>query len=92
MRHYYIYYRFSPDQADAIAAAVQSIQQQLKAKLGISGRLLKKRDEPNLLMEIYEGILESREFEEALRAAEIQSGIAGLLSPDEKRHVECFED
>jgi hypothetical protein len=53
MRHYYIYYRIVPDQADTIAAAIQVIQQQLETSLGIRGRLLKKRDEPNLWMEIY---------------------------------------
>ncbi len=92
MRHYYIYYRIPLDQAANIAAAIQVLQQQLEAKLGIRGRLLKKRDEPNLWMEIYEGISESREFEAALSAAEMQTGIAGLLSPGEKRHIECFEE
>lgn len=92
MRHYYIYYRIVPAQADAVAAAVQGIFRQLEIELGIHGRLLNKRDEPNLWMEIYEGIAGSEEFEAALSAAEIQCGIAGVLSPDEKRHIECFEE
>ena len=92
MRHYYIYYRIAPAQAAAIAAAVQGIQQQLESKLGICGRLLKKHDEPDLWMEIYEGVAESVEFEAALHAAEMQSGITGLLSTGETRHIECFED
>lgn len=92
MRHYYIYYRIAPDQAADIAAAIQIIRQQLRKTLGINGRLLKKRDEANLWMEIYEDILDSGEFEAALSAAETQSGIAGLLSPGETRHIECFED
>lgn len=92
MRHYYIYYRIAPAQAANITAAVQCMQQRLAIVCGIRGRLLKKRDEQNLWMEIYENIADSQEFEAALRAAEIQCGIAGLLSPGEIRHVECFED
>jgi len=92
MRHYYIYYRIAPAQAKLIAGAVRLIQQQLAAQLDIHGRLLTKCDEPNLWMEIYEGITASVEFETALLAAEIQSGIAGLLGPDETRHIECFEE
>lgn len=92
MRHYYIYYRIAPAQASATGAAVQFMQKQIAAQLKIHGRLLKKRDEPNLWMEIYEDISDSAEFEAALSAAENQSGIAGLLSPGDKRHIECFED
>lgn len=92
MRHYYVYYRIAPEQAAAVAVAVQVMQQQLDAKLGIRGRLLKKYDEPNLWMEIYEDIFASQEFEAALCAAEVHSGIADLLNPGEKRHWECFED
>ena len=92
MHHYYIYYRIAAEQAPHVTIAVQAIQSQIETRHGIRGRLLKKRNEPNLWMEVYENVPENVAFEGALTAAVLQSGIADFLSPDETRHVECFED
>jgi hypothetical protein len=85
--NYYIYYRVQPEHSAAAEAAVKHIQSEIAARCGITGRVLKKRDETNLWMEIYEQV-ESAAFEDILAAAENKSGIAALL--DGARHKECF--
>ncbi len=92
MYHYYIYFRIPSERASDIEVAIQRIQFAVKAQLGVSGRLLKKRNEPNLWMEVYENLPEKSGFEDALRLAEDQTGIAALLEVGEKRHIECFEN
>lgn len=92
MLHYYIYFRIPAERATAITSAIQRMQQTIQAQLGITGRLLKKRNEPQLWMEVYENVPELSGFEDALKLAEEQSGITDLLGPQEQRHIECFKD
>jgi len=92
MRHYYIYYRIQPKFASAIESAIQRMQLEIKAQLGIAGRLLKKRDDPALWMEVYENVAENAAFEEVLRLVETETNIVSLLDPGSKRHIECFQD
>lgn len=92
MLHYYIYFRMSVERTAEIANAVQHIQKTIQSRLGISGRLLKKRDEPNLWMEVYENLPEHTDFEAVLKLAEEHSGIVALLGPQGKRHIECFKN
>jgi len=87
--NYYIYYRVQPEHGAALEAAVKQIQDELAAHCGVSGRLLKKRDEPNVWMEIYEQV-SSAAFEDALAWAEHKADIAALLGGDGIRHRECF--
>lgn len=92
MRHYYIYYRIQPKFTAAIETAIQRMQLEIKAQLGITGRLLKKRDDPELWMEVYENVAENAAFEEVLHLLETETAIADLLDPGSKRHIECFQD
>lgn len=92
MLHYYIYYRVQPACIAQAEAAVQQIQSEIALRFGINGSLLKKRDEPNLWMEIYSGLTSGAGFETALKQAEDKAGIAALLRDDGARHVECFQD
>ena len=89
MLNYYIYYRVPPEHSAAAEAAVQQIQDEIATRCGITGRLLKKRDEPNLWMETYEQVSNTA-FENALALAENKAGIAALLGGDGTRHRECF--
>ena len=92
MDHYYIYFRIPAERAAAIETAIHHLQLAIKEQLGINGRLLKKRDEPNLWMEVYENLPEHSGFEDVLERLEAQIGIAELLGANEKRHIECFKN
>ena len=92
MWHYYIYYRVDPHQEAKATEAAQSLLRIVAAKLQVTGVRRRKCGEPNLWMEIYEGIADRALFESALQEAEQQSGILQILNAGERRHWECFED
>ena len=60
---YYIYYRVQPEQAAACERAVRAVLSAVHAATGIAGRLMKKRGETNLWMEVYEGVTDDAKFE-----------------------------
>lgn len=90
MFHYYIYYRVSAAHSLEASAAVKQIQYEIEAHFSIAGRLLKKREEPLLWMEIYENVPSSEAFEAALKSAESKAEIMRFVAGDGLRHVECF--
>jgi len=89
---YYIYYRVDPVQAETCAAAVQKLLATMQERSGIRGRLLKKRNEPLLWMEIYEQVIDEARFELELAEAVAASGINALLQAGSTRHTECFAE
>ncbi len=90
MFHYYIYYRVDPERTLEADAAVKQIQYEMEAHFSVAGRLLKKRGEPLLWMEIYENVPSSAEFETVLKRAEDKAGIMRFVRGDGQRHLECF--
>jgi len=86
---YYIYYRVAqPAQAQTL---VRHIQSSLKARTGIDGRLLRKRDDPSTWMEIYERVEDVDVFEQCLAAAVRATNFEAVLATGDVRHMECFE-
>mgnify|MGYP001764800031 CR=1 FL=1 len=66
MNHYYIYYQVSEKKEFDAEQAVRTMQARLACRSGVSGRLLKKRDDPGLWMEIYERVADPDRFERLL--------------------------
>jgi hypothetical protein len=88
---YYIYYKVAPAQAQNCEARVLELFSALKQSTGIAGRLLKKRSDPLLWMEVYENVRDDAKFELELEQATSQLAIAQCLQEDSTRRVECFE-
>ena len=87
---YYIYYRVAtPAQARKL---VRYIQSALKVETGVDGRLLTKRDDPSMWMEIYEGVGDGGTFEQALGVILQSADFSSALAAGSVRHIECFED
>lgn len=87
---YYIYYRVvRPAHAQAL---VRRMQAELKNKTGVDGRLLRKRGDPATWMEIYEGVVDSGQFEQCLGAMLQAVDFASALETGGTRHMECFEE
>ena len=90
MWHYYVYYRVDPNDTPTLETLVASMQSRLKCQTGVVGRLLKKREDPLLWMEIYENVENPAQFEDALSRIvdkfEIEMFLAGYAS----RKIECF--
>ena len=88
---YYIYYRVAPEHTTWLEPRVRALQAALAAETGIIGRLMKKRDEPLLWMEVYEGVRHSEAFERALERLAREHGIAEGLQAGGQRRTECFQ-
>ena len=89
---YYIYSRVEPEKSAACEPAVRTLLSAVGSATGISGRLLKKRGEASLWMEVYEGVTDDAKFEWELSDAAGRLGIQGFLQTGSGRHVECFEE
>jgi hypothetical protein len=85
---YYVWYRVTGD-AHAAVAAVTRVLADVAAGTGIVGRLLHRRNEPAVWMEVYDGVTDATAFEHALIAAGDRYGIVQFAA-DGMRHVEAF--
>jgi hypothetical protein len=87
---YYIYYRVAADHAENCELRVLELFSAVKQSTTITGRLLKKRSEPLLWMEVYENVRDDAKFELELAQAAAQLKIADCLQEGVRR-TECFE-
>lgn len=88
---YYIYYRIAPDKAAACERKIKELLAAVRQATGVAGRVLKKRGEPLLWMEIYENVDEAENFEWELAEIADRLKVKDDLVADTTRHVECFE-
>lgn len=87
---YYVYYRVASGAGARARDRVRAAQADVAAALPVSARLLEKRGEPDLWMEVYEGIADAERFERALAAAAERHGLPLLVRPGTERKTECF--
>ena len=88
MRHLYVYYRIDPTQAAAAARTVDALLARLAPYCATPPRRLARCDEPELWMEVYEGIADFPAFMQLFdNATRVFSTQAWLLG---ERHRECF--
>jgi hypothetical protein len=92
MVSYFIYYRVGHGLEVLAREQVQRLHAKLWESIGVRGRTMARRGEPNLWMEVYEAVSDPSAFEHALEIA-----VRGLqphqwLAPGSQRHMECFED
>lgn len=88
---YYVYYRVTPDDAGTCEARVLELFTNLQQTTGVAGRLLKKRSEPLLWMEVYENVRDDAKFELELQQAVAQLKLDECLKDATDRRIECFE-
>ena len=89
--NYFIYYRIALGCDSAAREHVEQLQANLHRATGVRGRLMTKRDDPNLWMEVYEAVRDAGGFERALELALSDGEFDSLLADGSRRHVECFE-
>src|SRR5207247_2037062 len=90
MLNFYIYYRVPAQNAERARAAVRELQRELSDIAGISGRLLRRRDDDTTWMEIYEDVQDGKRFEAELAKLVERRGLAALLVPGSSRKQEVF--
>jgi hypothetical protein len=89
---FYIYYRVNPAKAGACEPRVRELLNLMRKVTGVQGRLMVKRDEANLWMEVYENVSDDSKFEWELADAAGKLKIQDYLQPGTARHIECFRD
>ena len=89
MFNVYVYYRLDPRHADDAETPIRALMARLACRCTVSARLLKKRHEPRLWMEAYEGVHDPDAFERDL-ARGVEEYDVGVFI-DGERHVECFQ-
>jgi hypothetical protein len=89
---FYIYYRVNPAKAGACEPRVRELLTLMRKITGVQGRLMVKRDEANLWMEVYENVSDDSKFEWELADAAGKLKLQDFLQPGTGRHVECFRD
>jgi hypothetical protein len=89
---YYVYYRVAPQRATLARERVGALLAFVARATGVTGRLLSKRGEPHLWMEVYEPVPEAASFAPALARGVRELGIEEVLAPGAQRRQECFED
>jgi quinol monooxygenase YgiN len=88
---FYIYYRVDPDRIDACEKRIKELLAAVRKATGVAGRLMRKRGEPNLWMEVYENVTDSAKFEWELADAAERLKVQEFLQDGTTRHAECFE-
>jgi hypothetical protein len=88
---YYIYYRVNAADTQTCEARVLQLISTLKSSTGTAGRLLKKRSDPLLWMEVYDNVRDDAKFELELEQTASQLKIAECLQEGSTRRAECFE-
>lgn len=88
---YYIYYRVAPNRAESCESKVLELFSAIKEATNVAGRLLKKRSDPLLWMEIYENVRDDAKFELELEQAATQLKLAECMQEGSTRRIECFE-
>ena len=91
MVSYFIYYRVAHGQEALAREQARRLQTKLWESTGVRGRLMTKRAEPNLWMEVYEAVPDPTAFERALESAVHELQLHQWLAPGSQRRMECFE-
>lgn len=89
---FYVYYRVDPAKAGTCEPRVRELIKLVKKVTGVEGRLMVKRGEANLWMEVYENVPDESRFEWELAETAGKLKVQDFLQPGTTRHVECFRD
>ena len=64
---------------------------EIHSNIGVTGRLLHKRGEPALWMEIYEDVIDTHLFEATLAQCLLRLNFANFVQPGSARKTEHFD-
>jgi len=73
--NYYVYYKVSPAQLEQVRPRVQDLFRRAKLDFGVTGRWMRRRDDPSTYMEVYEGVKDETGFEALLEREGAKLGV-----------------
>jgi hypothetical protein len=77
--NYYVYYKVSPAQLEQVRPRVQDLFRRAKLDFGVTGRWMRRRDDPSTYMEVYEGVTDETGFEALLEREGAKLGVPRKL-------------
>jgi hypothetical protein len=89
---FYVYYRVDPLAVSDARSRIDKLFDRVQRHCGVRGRLMTKRGEPNLWMEVYERVDDGALFESALHAGVAALDLEAVLLPGNRRNLESFEE
>lgn len=88
--HVYVYYRIAASDQDAAADAVRRILAAVASATGVMGRCMRREDDPETWMEVYDAVGDAAAFCATLAGVAGTEGLDALIAPHGARHVERF--
>lgn len=86
----YVYYRIPASEQDAAADAVRRILAAVAKGTGVTGRCMRREDDPETWMEVYEAVGDAAAFCTTLAGIVAAAGLDALIARHGARHVERF--
>jgi hypothetical protein len=74
--NYYVYYKVSAAQLDQLKPRVEDLFRRAKLDFGVTGRWMRRRDDPTTYMEVYEDVGDEAGFEALLEREGAKLGVA----------------
>ena len=74
--NYYVYYKVSPAALEQVRPRVQDLFRRAKLDFGVTGRWMRRRDDPSTYMEVYEGVKDETGFEALLEREGAKLGVS----------------
>ena len=90
--NYYVYYKVAAGRAETLRAQVDALFALVEKRTGVRGRWMRRRDDPQTYMEVYEGVRDAVGFEHHLALAVQAAHFDNVMEAGSARHMECFED
>lgn len=87
---YYIYYPVRIGLETDLSRTLYNLQGEIAEKTGITGRFLRKADDPWTWMEIYENVRDVDAFDATLEQAVHRHGLDRFVEEGGRRHTERF--
>jgi hypothetical protein len=88
--HVYVYYRIAASDHAKASDAVRRVLAGVAGQTGVTGRSMRRQDDPETWMEVYEAVGDAASFCATLAEIAASEGLAALSAAHGARHVERF--
>ena len=77
--NYYVYYKLEGERLPLIRPLVDELFEKIKRQFGVTGRWMRRRDDPTTYMEVYENVKDEAGFEALLEREGAKLGVPRKL-------------
>ena len=77
--NYYVYYKLDAERLALARPLVNELFEKIKRQFGVTGRWMRRRDDPSTYMEVYEGVEDGAAFEALMQLEGVKLGVPRRL-------------